>query len=563
MNQFNHEEELGNHLVSSDLPWNCWAHILKVNQETPQVGNPSLLPQTVKYKRFDPQSPGDATVIAFTCSPTSISSDVDGEGQRLVSSADLNSDHFNFLSTTSNPSFSIHNLALQLFRSLPAQLFEQKIDTTKPLIITGHSLGGSVASLFTLWLLNNSYKKIVYRQTKFPICLTFGSPLLGDEGLQKAILGRPSWASCFVHVVSTQDPLPGLFLSRHTTIDSEFKSFGLYLFCSGSGVACFSQPEFVLELLGSSLNQPFNDYGLILEGLKGKAIVRGTNLAGFDNNSLRTGITLQLQAIGIPDMQNNDLIRRIETKQKESLEHKAYQVGLDANLKKMKTEMAYMEWYKKLTRTLGGYYDTYKSATTSGELRSRASLVKHQRILTRCWTDAVNEAKKTDGKDFLFRLLMAGNNYRRMVEPLDIAEYYKGYKQGQKDYWAEGRSEHYILLEKWLNEMPSAASQRTKACSFNEDSCFWAHVEEALILVSMLSNEESSPENEEVVRKLNQFEDYIMDSIVNHILDPEVFLEQSSFMKWWSKYSAKKGSSYDSPLANYMRDKSYEALLKC
>lgn len=261
-------------------------------------------------------------------------------------------------------------------------------------------------------------------------------------------------------------------------------------------------------------------------------------------------------------LQNNDLIRRIETKQTESLKHKAYKDDLDENLRKMKTEMAYMEWYKKLTRPLGGYYDTYKSATTSGEIRSKASLVKHQRILTKCWTDAVNEAKKTDGKDFLFRLLMAGNNYRRMVEPLDIAEYYKGYKQGQKDYLAEGRSEHYILLETWLNEMPSTASERTKACSFNEDSCFWAHVEEALILVDMLSDEESSPENEELYRKLNQFDKYVMDSIKKNIVDPEVFLEQSSFMKWWSKYSAKKRSSDDSPLAKYMEDKEYEALLR-
>lgn len=264
----------------------------------------------------------------------------------------------------------------------------------------------------------------------------------------------------------------------------------------------------------------------------------------------------------LTQLQNKDLIRRIETKQKESLELKAYQVGLDENLKKMKTEMAYMEWYKKLTRTLGGYYDTYKSATTGGELRSKASLVKHQRKLTKCWADSVDEAKKTDGKDFQFRLLMAGNNYRRMVEPLVIAEYYKGYKQGQKDYWAEGRSEHFILLEKWLNEMPATASERSKACCFNEDSCFWAHVEEALILVSMLSNVESSPENEELFRKLNQFEKYVMDSIKRNILDPEVFLEQSSYMKWWSKYSAKKGSSYDSPLAKYMRDKEYEALLR-
>lgn len=114
-----------------------------------------------------------------------------------------------------------------------------------------------------------------------------------------------------MHVVSTQDPVPGLFLASHNTIDSEsnfgshYKSFGLYLFCSDSGVACFSDPEVVLELLGifKPRNSPFNDYGSVLEPLKGQAIVKGTHLAGFDNNPLRTGITLQLQTIGIHDNQ--------------------------------------------------------------------------------------------------------------------------------------------------------------------------------------------------------------------------------------------------------------------
>lgn len=222
---------------------------------------------------------------------------------------DVQESFYGLVTLTPNPWLSCSNYVSNLTYWLHVLL---QIDTRKPLIITGHSLGGSVASLFTLWLLNKSYKKIEYRKTKFPICLTFGSPLLGDEGLQKAILGRPSWASCFVHVVSTQDPVPGSFLSSHSTIDSQsnseskYKSFGLYLFCSVYGSACFSEPEFVLELLGTfSSQQPFDDYGLVLEGLKGKTIVRGTHLAGFDNNPLRTGITLQLQALGIHDMQVN------------------------------------------------------------------------------------------------------------------------------------------------------------------------------------------------------------------------------------------------------------------
>ena len=72
------------------------------------------------------------------------------------------------------------------------------------LIITGYSMGGSVASLFTLCLLeviNLSKPKCR------PICITFGSPLIGGFGLQHSM-----WNSFFLHVVSNQDPVPGLFL---------------------------------------------------------------------------------------------------------------------------------------------------------------------------------------------------------------------------------------------------------------------------------------------------------------------------------------------------------------
>lgn len=55
---------------------------------------------------------------------------------------------------------------------------------------------------------------------------------------------------------------------------SRYKPFGLYLFCSETGVACFSELEFVLELLGalSSKNMQLTDCGLILEGLKDKQL---------------------------------------------------------------------------------------------------------------------------------------------------------------------------------------------------------------------------------------------------------------------------------------------------
>lgn len=84
--------------------------------------------QTVAYKRFDAQyAAGDVTVIAFSCSPSCASNLYGEEGQRLVASADLEFGHFDFLLTKSDPSFFIHNLAIQHFDKLHAKLCQEKV----------------------------------------------------------------------------------------------------------------------------------------------------------------------------------------------------------------------------------------------------------------------------------------------------------------------------------------------------------------------------------------------------------------------------------------------------
>ena len=64
-----------------------------------------------------------------------------------------------------------------------------QINNSRGLIITRNSMGGSVTTLFTLWLLET----INFKITKPPLCITFGSPLIGDTGLQNAILKYPTW----------------------------------------------------------------------------------------------------------------------------------------------------------------------------------------------------------------------------------------------------------------------------------------------------------------------------------------------------------------------------------
>ena len=174
------------------------------------------------------------------------------------------------------------------------------------LIITGHSLGGSVASLYTLYLLDTKDKKRKCR----PICITFGSPLIGNFGLQHS-----QWNSFFLHVVSNKDPVLGLFLPSSNSQTTVYKPFGTYLFCSELGCACFDNPDLILKLLTVISSEVAGgllqvvDYGEILRNLKNKAFWKGPQLAGerFED-PFSTGIIMKLETIGFDQTKVNSFL---------------------------------------------------------------------------------------------------------------------------------------------------------------------------------------------------------------------------------------------------------------
>lgn len=187
------------------------------------------------------------------------------------------------------------------------------------LIITGQSIGGSVASLFTLWLLENMPASTDNKKTSnLPLCITFGSPLVGDHGLRQAILNH-SWHSRFLHIVSDQDHfLPRLFISSDSALafnqvaashTSRYKPFGTFLLCSQSGCACFEDPDSVLELKAAMGSNPGSnegsqmvnnvDYGEILKHLRDGLFVCSGVSQLLGSSSLRAGLALQLVAVGV------------------------------------------------------------------------------------------------------------------------------------------------------------------------------------------------------------------------------------------------------------------------
>ncbi|KAJ7974513.1 senescence-associated carboxylesterase [Quillaja saponaria] len=61
--------------------------------------------------------------------------------------------------------------------------------------------------------------------------------------------------------------------------------------------------------------------------------------------------------------------------------------------------------------------------------------------------------------------------------------------------------------------------------------------------------------NEVEKKKLIDFEDYVMESLKNYPVSPEIFLEHSSFRQWWKEYKAIKGYSYNSTLAGFINNR--------
>ncbi|XVE83897.1 hypothetical protein DITRI_Ditri16bG0125200 [Diplodiscus trichospermus] len=454
--------------------------------------------------------------------------------------------------------------------------FMQYGGSSGPLIVTGHALGGSVASLFTLWLLES----LNVSTAKRPLCLTFGSPLVGDKGFQQAISEHRAWNSCFFHVATVEDFIPRLFITPHyrqtiglTSQPEYYKPFGTFLLCSETGCTCSENPEAISELLlamglGGAGNNELQivDYGRIVERLELMIICKGiSQLSELMLNSLKAGIILQLEAIGLQQRQHdqeqqNKLIKKLLELEEACMLNKRKVFDPAKKLNVVKIKMAHLEWYKKFCKDKDiGYYDRYKNNL----FREDKDIVKHNKSLTNYWEEFVAQTEKKPHKEPVrMRWLYAGATYRRMIEPLDIADYYRS---GQRNYISNGRSHHYIKMEQWLKEAEkqNGFSVNTKKqnvdVTLTDDSCFWAHVEEARIWCKSLGNADASVAERESLRKnLIEFQHYVMEQINKSAVSSEIFLTNSSFMQWWKEYEKIIEPCHHLPLTDFMKNRKYQ-----
>ena len=87
---------------------------------------------------------------------------------------------------------------------------------SKAVVFTGHSAGGPIAILATIWLLEeqrkNSNSNTDTNSSTPPKCITFGSPLVGNFILSHA-LKREKWSIHFIHFIMRYDIVPRIHLA--------------------------------------------------------------------------------------------------------------------------------------------------------------------------------------------------------------------------------------------------------------------------------------------------------------------------------------------------------------
>lgn len=100
------------------------------------------------------------------------------------------------------------------------------VENSKSIIVTGHSIGGAIASLTALWLL--SYLQNIPSPPPRILCITYGSPLLGNKSLAKSLL-RQRWTESFCHVVHKSDIVPRLLFAPSLPIKTELHFLFQYI----------------------------------------------------------------------------------------------------------------------------------------------------------------------------------------------------------------------------------------------------------------------------------------------------------------------------------------------
>ncbi|XP_010503985.1 PREDICTED: lipase-like PAD4 [Camelina sativa] len=442
---------------------------------------------------------------------------------------------FSGLASDEEPLPMVDAAMLNLFCQLKIKEgLESALVGKKLVVITGHSTGGALAALTALWLLSQP------SQPSFRLlCITFGSPLLGNQSLSTSI-SRSRLAHNFSNVVSIHDRVP-------RSSNEQFWPFGTYLFCSDKGGICLDNADSVCRMFlmlnaAGTLNvEEQQRYGPYVSTLSHMFLKSRNFLGGnISENSYEAGVALAVEALGFSnDEQSGVLV-------KEFIE-RATRIGRAPILRsaELANELASVlparleiQWYKDrcdASEEQLGYYDFFKRYSLKRDFKVNMS----RKRLAMFW-DRVLEMVETNELPFDFHLgkkwIYASQFYQLLAEPLDIANFYKNRDvRSGGHYLDEGnRPKRYVEMDKWWKRGGEPEKcVRSRYTSTTQDTCFWAKLEEAKEWLDEVRRESSEAQRQSLLReKIVLFESYADKLKRNKEVSVDVLAKNSSYTVW-------------------------------
>jgi len=169
-----------------------------------------------------------------------------------------------------------------------------------------------------------------------------------------------------------------------------------------------------------------------------------------------------------------------------------------------------------------GYYDAFKVQKESNDFQANVKRL----VLAGVWDEVIEMLKRYELPDEFEgdkEWIKRGTEYRRLVEPLDIANYYRHLKnEDTGPYMIRARPKRYRYTQRWLEH-----AKRMPPAPITE-STFWAEVEE---LYSWINSKK--PLDDHVEQRVKQLQKDLKNWTDDEkVLAKDTFLKDPNFIRW-------------------------------
>ncbi|XP_028784104.1 protein EDS1L-like [Neltuma alba] len=320
---------------------------------------------------------------------------------------------------------------------------------------------------------------------------------------------------------------------------SPYRPFGTYIFCTGSGkLIIIRNPDAVLQLLffSAQLNNEAEAPQIAYRFLKEHFMYADElkeSLAMQNAVYLDQLETLLSSADGphgdnaATNMALNDLglskRARLCLGAAGKLEKQKIGNEEQIDLEKAEKHMEELQQYKAINGRVS-YYEAFKRQDYESDFLSNVNRLR----LASVWDDIIEKLRNYELPDEFEgkpELVKCGTQYRRLVEPLDVANYYRHVRNDVTGPYMEGkgRPRRYKYTQRWLEHA------RRKPKGAYSESCLMAEVEELWI-----KTEQGTP-FEQVKERVLRLEGDIKRWSDEEVLSNYVLLEGSTLVKLWNQ----------------------------